>query len=175
MSFDDPTDFSDEREPIPERFHSFETGGPFKICSVCSRAFDEDEPHLIEKAFQKGETVYEYAICQPCHDGIREELSEESRQRIESHLREAIGRAELFDDPLERCIFSGRELGEEHLICGLFVGRWMVPQFPCFAISGEEMEKIAGLLSKSTRERLDQFTDDVLGIPGLTNPVPVLV
>ena len=51
----------------------------------------------------------------------------------------------------------------------------MVPQFPCFAVSGEEMEKIAELLSKSTKERLDQFTDDVLGIPGLTNPVPVLV
>jgi len=37
------------------------------------------------------------------------------------------------------------------------------------------MEKIAELLSKLPRERLDQFTDDVLGIPGLTNPVPVLV
>lgn len=165
----------DERQPIPDAFHSFEKEGPFKTCSVCSREFGDDEPHMIEKAFQKGETVYEYAICQGCHDGIRDELSEESKQRIESHLREAIGRVALFDDPLERCVFSGRELGEEYLICGLFVGRWMMPDFPCFAISGEEMEKIAGLLSESTRKRLDEFTDDVLGIPGLTNPVPVLV
>lgn len=130
---------------------------------------------MIEKAFQRGETVYEYAICQGCHDGIRAELSEESKKRIEEHLGEAVGRAGLFDDPLERCVFSGRELGDEYLVCGLFVGRWMVPDLPRFAISGEEMEKLAGLLSKTTRERLDEFTDDVLGIPGLTNPVPVLV
>ena len=173
MDFDDPTD--DDREPIPEAFHSFEKDGPFETCSVCGRAFGEDEPHMIEKAFQKGETVYEYAICQGCHDGIREELSEESRQRIESHLSAAMGHMGLFDDPLERCLFSGRELGDEYMICGLFLGRWMMPGCPCFAISGEEMGKIAELLSKSTRERLDRFTDDVLGLPGLTNPVPVLV
>lgn len=173
MDFDDLSDES--REPIPEAFHSFEAEGPFERCSVCDRAFGDGEPHMIEKAFQKGETIYEYAICQSCHDGIRQELSEESRRRIETHLSEVIGRVGLFDDPLERCVFSGRELGDEYLICGLFLGRWMMPEFPCFAISGEEMEKIAGLLSKSTRERLDSFTDDVLGIPGLTNPVPVLV
>lgn len=175
MSPDDSNAPHTGREPVPEAFHSFERDGPFESCSVCGRDFGEEEPHLIEKAFQAGETVYEYAMCQFCHDEIRAELSEESRRRIETHLREAIGRMGLFDEPLERCLFSGRELGEEYLICGFFLGRWMVPEFPCFAICGEEMEKIAGLLSKSTRERLDRFTDEVLGLPGLTNPVPVLV
>jgi hypothetical protein len=171
MSFE-PTG---DAEPIPEAFHSFESDGPFRACSSCGEVFGEDGVHLIEKAFQRGETVYEYALCQNCHEAIRQELSQESKQRIEAYLRAAFERHEPAGDLLEHCLFSGRPLGEDYLICGMFAGPWRLPEVPCFAISGEEMQKMAELMSVATRKRLDDFVDDVLGIPGLSNPMPVLV
>lgn len=162
-------------EPVPAVFHSFETEGPFRECGWCGQGFGEDGLHLIEKAFQRGETVYEYALCQACHERIRSELSDESKQRMEAYLQQAIEDLAPTADPLGQCLFSGRPLGDEYLIVGMFAGRWRHAQMPCFAISGEEMQKMAELLSASTRRRLDEFVDDVLGVPGLSDPLPVLL
>ena len=175
MSSDELFDFGPERLPIPEAFHSFESGAAFQCCSVCSSPFGAELPYVIEKGFLKGETIYEVAICLDCRGGIREELSEESRQRIESHLRERMRFRNVPEEPLSRCLLSDGPLGDEYVICGIFIGDAMSPDMPPFAISGTEMEKMDHLLSKPTRERLDDFVDDVLGIPGLGNPVPMMV
>lgn len=175
MSSDETFDFGPERMPIPEAFHSFESGRAFDCCSVCTSAFGETVPYVIEKGFLKGETIYEVAICLDCRGSIRGELSEESKQRIESHLMDRMRFRSFPDEPLSRCVLSDAPLGDEYVICGVFLGGSMSPDMPPFAISAEEMEKMDGLLSKPTRERLDDFVDDVLGIPGLGNPVPIMV
>ncbi len=70
---------------------SEETGGTFSHCLCCKLPLVEiAEPWLVNKEFQRGECVMEYAICQPCRDRVTDELSEESKESVRGFLENEI-------------------------------------------------------------------------------------
>jgi hypothetical protein len=72
---------------INEWLGSEETGEPFVHCICCRFPLLEiAEPWLINKEFQRGECVLEYAICQPCRDAVTDKLSEESKRSVRNFL-----------------------------------------------------------------------------------------
>ena len=77
--------------PVPDVFHSWYDKGPFSHCMICSRYLLVDAAqYMVEKAFVGDEVVYEYALCLKCCEGLREELSRESMQRITAHFDERV-------------------------------------------------------------------------------------
>lgn len=173
--------------PVPKIFHSEETGAPFAKCVCCDLRLAEDGTgYLIEKGFMKGETAFEYAMCFQCHRKISSELSPASMKRIEHYLGERIDPEERYReiaarDPgdweswISRCMLSGKELGEEYQIFGQCDGGDLLLAYMPYAICGEELENLAQILSKETRDRIDGFVDDFLGVPGsgLRIPMPL--
>lgn len=173
--------------PIPEVFYSAETGQPFGKCISCNCELGGDgTAYLIEKGFVKGETAFEYAMCFGCHQGLATELSPASMKRIEHYFGERIDlvnrRKEIVErDPanweewISHCVLSGKPLGDEYQIYGQCDGGDLLLAYLPYAICGEELENIAQILSKETRERIDDFVDDFLGVPGsgLRIPMPL--
>jgi hypothetical protein len=47
-------------------------------------------PYLVNKEYQRGECVLEYAICQPCRDEVTDQLSEESKETVRQFLETKI-------------------------------------------------------------------------------------
>lgn len=173
--------------PVPERLHSDETGRPFESCSVCGgRVIDEGTPYLIEKGVLRGETIYEYAMCFECRASMQSELSESSRKRIEHYFDERVDLVERHrklnrEHPdsvepwLSTCLLSGKDLGDEYQLFAQCDGPDLVFAYLPYAICGSEIENIQQILSKETRERLDDFVDEVLGVPGDGLKLPVLL
>jgi hypothetical protein len=70
---------------------SDETGGQFSHCISCQLPLAEiAAPYLVNKEFHRGECVLEYAICQPCRDGVTELLSEDSKETVRQFLETEI-------------------------------------------------------------------------------------
>ncbi|MGE9293575.1 MAG: hypothetical protein ACQKBW_08180, partial [Puniceicoccales bacterium] len=69
--------------PVPKVFYSFETGEAFRSCTLCERdLFATDTRYIIEKAFRKKETIFEYAMCLDCVEREQQNLSINSRKLI---------------------------------------------------------------------------------------------
>src|SRR5688572_13796429 len=117
---------------IDEWLESEESGRPFTHCLCCKLPLLEiAEPWLVNKEIVRGECVLEYAICQPCRDGVTEQLSEESKAAVRDFLEQGIDWEEqmkefmLSHDPRERfdaCIAcrAPREELEGYAISALF-------------------------------------------------------
>ncbi len=175
--------------PAPAEYHSFELDGPFEKCAVCSCDLRQDgTQHVIEKAFNKGETIFEYAMCMQCRMNLNCELSRQSLKLVEHYFDERVdlvARRKLLLDAhkhdhhpwLSHCILSGEPLDPdgEYQIYGQFDGPDLLFAYAPYAISGEEIEGILKCLSKKTRDRIDDFVDDVLGIPGGHVDLPVFM
>lgn len=70
---------------------SEETGRPFSHCLRCRFPLLEiDGPWLVNKEFQNGECVLEYAVCQTCRDEVTDQLSEESKESVRQFLEHEI-------------------------------------------------------------------------------------
>ena len=96
-------------QPMNDWLDSEETGETFSHCLCCKLPLVEiAEPWLVNKEFQRGECVMEYAICQPCRDRVTDELSEESKEAVRGFLENEIDwearmrEFMLFHDPAER-------------------------------------------------------------------------
>ena len=164
--------------PVPEIFWSFETGEPFRKCNVCdSDLFEPGTNYLIEKAFQKTETVFEYAICMQCHGKLFKEVSQQSQKLFVNYFHEHVDMEQrskellqLFgmnhDEWLSNCLVKGtpKERCEEHQIYGMCVDRDLVFLEMPFMISSAVIEDLLVLLSDQTKGFLDNFSDHVLGI-----------
>ena len=175
--------------PIPPELHSFEIDGPFQKCATCSRdLLDDGTQYLIEKAFNRGETIFEYAMCFPCRAQIQGELSQGSLKMVEHYFDERTDfvarRKSLLEDGshdhrpwLSHCILSGEEIpaDSEYQIYGHCDGPDLLFTYMPYAISGKEIEGLLQCLSKKTRDRMDEFVDDVLGIPGGHVDLPVFL
>lgn len=67
---------------LPDSFYSDETGEPFDSCCDCgARLPDCPDGHIIQKAYAKGETIMEIAICVKCHVGLLSEASRDTYDR----------------------------------------------------------------------------------------------
>lgn len=179
----------DEYIPIPKQFWSFANEGPFEKCTMCEKPLRDDGTlYLIEKAYKQSEVVFEYAMCIDCHLGLREELSAQSLRLIDHFFDEHVDLVERrnkliesYDEEiapwLSRCLITGKpaEKCEEYQIMTLCDGEDLLFTYiPCL-LSGEAMEAIQGLLSKKTKDQLDGFVDEFLGIPPeAKNPTPYI-
>jgi len=176
--------------PIPKVFHSVYEEGPFSRCIICSTNLLEPAcEYMIEKVFRGTEVIVEYAMCQRCAEQLGSELSRESTERIERYLAERVdwaGRVRRLAEHLaesgdtgddiepwiERCLITGlprREL-EAYQICakcrGSRVERTLLP----FVVADQAIREVGKLLSRKTRDRLDDFVGDYLGMdPELVN------
>lgn len=169
----------EEHIPVPHEFHSFESGEPFKTCMVCQKNLLEDgQIYFIEKAFQKQEVLFEYAICMECREEMQQDISEESMRKIQQYFqkhidlvgrrKDLLNKHQLDHRPwLDRCLITGkrRQEAEQYQILTLCDGKDMLFSYLPYMISGEAMRTLTKLLSKTTRDRLDDFVDEYLGLP----------
>ncbi len=165
--------------PVPKIFQSFVTASPFDHCITCDQYLLEDgTQYLIEKALNKHDVIFEYAMCLNCAEKMRDTLSKESLQKIESYFnrnsdftyRNDLIENESYDtvEPwIAQCIIKGTPVSDcyEYQIFALCDGRDMLfNQFP-YMIGGEAMAECSELLSAKTRDEMDDFIDDHFGLP----------
>lgn len=164
---------------IPELFHSLEKEGPFLRCTGCDADLqDSSRRYVIERIFRGKEPIVEYAMCTECQDGICEELSVESMERVQAMFREVNhdGRLERLrsqldsdrvDEWIGECILTGKPLSDCHgyQIIALCQGNRIELGAAPLMISDEGIEQIMQVLSKKTRDRLDDFLGDTFGMP----------
>ena len=170
--------YSESFIPIPREFWSFETGMPFKRCSVCERSLLENGvEHFIEKAIEKDEVIFEYAICGECREGLMREISETSLKLIQNYFAEHIDFAHRTEqlassDPqdyrawISRCLVKGNPRNEldKYQLYGYCIGEEMILCEAPYLISGEAIDDIIKLLSDQTLGFLNDFTERLFGI-----------
>jgi hypothetical protein len=119
---------------LEEWFASEETGEAFRHCVSCRLPLLEiDAPWVVNKDYQRGECVLEYAICHPCRDRMSADIPEATKAAIRGFLEREIDWparfAEFFTAEselirFERCIAcrSPRESLEGFAVSALFDG-----------------------------------------------------
>lgn len=185
--------------PVPSIFQSDLTGDLIKRCINCDTMLVNDgTEYMIEKAYKRDltskldHTVFEYAICNGCASDMQKELSQDSRLKIgeffNAHIDLNQRRADLSNqqerDPgkwLEKCVITGKPIEsctEYQIFCQCDGPDMLYTSLP-YAISGEACEMIQKLLSPATKDELNRFTDEILGIPPelkeLFDDAPVLM
>lgn len=143
--------------PIPEEFHSLETGEAFAECIECKGQLGHAESdYMIEKHYQDDEVIIEYALCDDCSKGLRTEMSKESAKYLKRALRRPVLKATT--DGCRCCGLPKHEL-PSYTIVGACMGTsmlfWNVPILICSPC----LEAISEGLSKETRDMMDDFEE----------------
>ena len=161
--------------PIPKIFHQAD-GGLLSECIFCkANVLNPAQDYLIEKVlrvypeFKKTETIFEYAMCMTCAEALRNELSVESRQRMEAYFADHVNlenRKSLlapkkapFKNWINRCLVRNTPIKGclEYSLYAHGYGEKMVYDIFPYAISGVVMEDVNDLLSAKSRQVLDDF------------------
>ena len=164
--------------PIPESFYSFE-GNLLEECAVCTRPLlRSGVRYMIEKAYVGSEPIFEYALCVGCQEGMSGDISRESIQRVEAHFEERVDidqRRRRLPSPagkdplpwLTECFLTKKHQDDcrSHAIYAHCEGPWMPLGDLPLMLSDQGMDDLQRLLSKQTRETLDEFIDQYLGMP----------
>ncbi len=171
--------------PIPSVFLSTDTGGPLERCIQCDyKVFDGDRYYMIEKVFKKyaelrkTEVLFEYAICSDCYEKMKDGMSQESMQNLSAYMMQNTDFAKLQErieekpeDPehwLSHCLIKGTPKDEmnEYQLGACFRGDRLVTNFmPPFVVGDLAMEEMNALLSKETKDEMDDFMGSNFGIP----------
>ena len=163
--------FNPEPEPIPREFYSEYEERPFRSCTRCGETLaDFVEGYQVAKIYRRGEVVFEYALCGPCHTGLVEEFSEESRQTLEAYYAENMTPG-LGAETCGICEKTREELGEpEFALGGACHGSSLIE---AFMICAGCMEKTNALVSKKTQGIWGDFINDNFpGVPADFLPDP---
>ncbi|MCP4708358.1 MAG: hypothetical protein GY869_07025 [Planctomycetes bacterium] len=134
---------------------------------------------MIEKIYKGSEVIVEHAICLKCCLGKREDLSKESCGRIDRYFDQHIDmnrrrlhmlQAEQTDvEPwMSNCIVTGKHIdqGDEYQIYAHCDGEHMLFSGYPFMISAETLSQLQKLLSKKTRDFMNDFVGEYHGLPG---------
>lgn len=177
---------------IPSEFYSFETKAPFENCIECNRyLLDEDVEYLIEKAFKNyagydaKDVVFDYAICMPCAEKMRDDISKESMECMMNYFKENLDVAKRLSrldmDPTEMfnsCLIKNKRVDDcrEYQVFAHCVGKELNLKNPPYMISGEVMEELISLLSEKTIDEMNgffkrHFSPD----PSFFEPTPKLI
>ena len=163
--------------PLPKLLHSHETGAPLEHCIECSRSIlDSDTDYLIEKAFRSyqgfgvSDTIFEYALCMECCNGLFSQVSTESARRLDDYFKANMNYAERmgwlremppdFGKWLSCCAIKGTpvtELAEYQIVAHCHGDQLILSVFP-YLIGGEAMDELCELLSNKTIDLLDDFS-----------------
>ncbi len=174
--------------PIPPVFYSSESHAPIERCIACERFLPEaDVAYFVEKAirhypeYKSDQVIFEYAICQDCHQAMSATYSKESTEAIQNYFEQNtdfMGRLSLMQelaeggmfevqDWLSNCIVKGtprENLREYQIACQCQGDRMVVGGAP-FMISNAAMEEMMLLLSNETVDQLNGYMDRFFGLP----------
>lgn len=163
---------------IPKIFKTSISEDFFRKCLICERdLIENDEEYLIEKVISNGKIELEYAICLDCLQKEREKLSAESLERIEkffnSYQKKFIRRKEMLNDIndvnlyLKNCLISDLEIknDSDYHIFAHCVGDKMLLGFYPYALRFEVIDYIQTILSKKTKDELDNFRRRYFDLP----------
>ena len=167
--------------PIPKLFKSDLTGDSFKQCISCECDLEaKPEGYLIEKAlkpylgFKSYSTIFEYAMCFPCMEKMKNELSESSKANVQNYFMKHVkfeAKATVEDEPptitdwVDKCMVYGtaiEELGECQIMAHCIGDKLVLQQLP-YMISPQVNEDILALLSAKSKKELDDFKDSFTG------------
>lgn len=171
--------------PIPEIFLNSDTKAPLTHCVQCEYdLLGGDRYYMIEKvfkkypSFQKTEILFEYAVCSTCYENMKDQMSVESMANLSQYMMtntdfQAVQKRieENPDNPekwLSHCMIKGTAKSEmtEFQMGACFKGDRLVTNFiPPFLIGELAMEEMNGLLSKETKDEMDDFMGENFGIP----------
>ena len=171
--------------PIPEIFLNTDTGTPMNKCIQCEYDLMKgDRYYVIEKVFkkypsvEKTEVLFEYAICSDCYEKMKDALSAESMMNLSEYMFNNTDfgamRKRMLQYPnnpeqwLSHCMIKGTAKAEmtEYQMGACFLGDKMTTNFmPPFIIGERAIEEMNGILSKETRDQMDDFMNDNFGIP----------
>ena len=166
--------------PVPKVFHSFQKDAPFDRCLICHTALlVEGVGYMIEKIYKGTEVIVEHAICLKCCLEKREELSRESRTRIDQYFDRHIDlnrrrRQMLQTGPadveswISHCLITGKHIDQtgEYQIYAHCDGRHMLFSGYPFLISAQVLSQLQELLSQKTRDVMNDFIGEYHGLPG---------
>ena len=170
---------------IPDIFLSTDTGAPMTRCVQCDYdLLKGDRYYVIEKVFKrypdlgKTEVLFEYAICSKCYEKMKEDLSAESMANLSQYMihntdvKAMQKRMEEYPkNPeawLSHCMVKGTPISNlnEYQMGACFLGdRLMTDFIPPFIIGNGAIEEMNGILSKETKDQMDDFMNDNFGIP----------
>ncbi|KAA5544083.1 hypothetical protein [Adhaeribacter rhizoryzae] len=171
--------------PLPEQFYSYATGKPFDTCVTCNTyLLGPGTQYMVEKAIIRypntnvTDVAFEYAMCLPCSEKMRQSLSKESLARIESYFMAHVdlaARQELLNrageaEPQEwfkTCLVKNTPIEEEteYQLIAHCNGTNLVVGLAPYMISGKAADELSELLSAQTKEVLDDFIDEHFGLP----------
>lgn len=163
-------------DDIPASLHSAETDEPFRECADCGgRLRDSEDGYAIQKAYAKGETIMEIAICADCHEALQEEYSAETKERLWNFFLDHAGfsnRLERFEntpvgtiDPwTDQCLTcdATRETSEEFAVAAWCIGDQLIYGEAPFMICITCMDRLVELLSEASRDSYDRWLDRCL-------------
>lgn len=175
----------EEGLPIPSIFLNSDTNGPITHCIQCNYDLMQgDRYYMIEKVFkkypqlEKTEVLFEYAICSHCYEKMRSQLSRESMANLSSYMMVNTDFQAMQEriesnpeDPekwLSHCMIKGtpKEDMMEYQMGACFKGGRLVTNFiPPFMIGELAIGEMNALLSKETKDEMDDFMGDNFGIP----------
>ena len=166
----DPHDDPPRPETIPRLLHSEYEERPFKSCTRCGESLvDFEEGFRVSKVYNRGECIFEYALCGPCFVGMMDEASEESKQKLaefhNEHFRDI--------SSLDECGLceNTRDGATEFGLVGICHGEGL---HHSNMICEDCMMKQAELVSKQTRDVWDKFKDENFpGVPTDWEPMPI--
>ena len=166
---------------IPKILHSVEKDMPFQKCIQCGQELlTSNQYYVIEKVVRRNEVIIELAMCLNCRSAqsdegmseasaavmqqfIQDKINFEQRMRLMSHVNDG----DSIDPWLERCILSDQpsQIFSEYQIVGLCKGPFLQRDFYPALISGKAVEELSDLLSKETRDWMDDFVGENFGMP----------
>ena len=157
-------------------------------CTQCGRAIGAPgETYYVERALRGDEPLFEFALCETCLNDFEDELSSESMLAIGrfwlrhcdlDDREERIEDAADADDLVATCLLSGEArtaLDEFQVWAWCRDGQLLADPFAPAIVSGAMMERLGECLSQKTRDAMDGFVRDNLGLPPEMKTVPVLV
>ena len=170
---------------IPDLFKSHSDGTHLDHCIMCDQyLLEEGKNYLIEKAIRKypeyevADCIFEYAICFDCAQKMQENVSKESMEKVNAFFETNVNfpkrSLELYEDQnfnieewTDQCVVNGtaRHDCEEYQVYGHFSGDKMIYSYFPYMISHEAIDALTELLSKETKDELDDFINEHFGLP----------
>lgn len=179
----------DNDQDIPRDFYSFETNAPFQHCIECNTyLLDGETEYIIEKAvknyqgYPARDTVFDYAICMPCAEKMRREISKESWEQMMRYFQENMNPRNRIDmqhqlpvENLKRCMIKNTNVEDcsEYQIYAHCKGSKLNMDNPPYMLSGQVMEELLPLLSDKTIDEMNGFMNKHFSPdPSLMEPTP---
>ena len=156
MTDENPPFSSDDLEEIPTFFHCTVEKKAFSKCTYCEKSLIESH-YIIEKLMQANEPMVEFALCTACIEGLIASLSKESLENMRK------SREPFLFIPGDHCISCKKTPKEakRSIHVGMFYSEHYISDSHIWTCS-ECIKEKQKLLSKKTRERLEDFNRDIL-------------